>query len=101
MVSIDSPRPRATAWTVIGACGAVAAIPVVMLLPFRDVGWIADDFFFRHVTFRNALAAWISGWGHNLAVGVPGYRPVPMATYALDHWIWAGAPSGYHITNLL
>jgi tetratricopeptide (TPR) repeat protein len=30
-----------------------------------------------------------------------GYRPILVASYALDHALWGGGPAGYHRTNLI
>ncbi|MGE3841113.1 MAG: hypothetical protein AB7I50_05955 [Vicinamibacterales bacterium] len=74
---------------------------VTFALASRDIGWLADDHLFRHVTFRTALSAVAADWGHDLATGVPGYRPLPMLTYAVDHWLWRATAGGYHVTNVL
>jgi tetratricopeptide (TPR) repeat protein len=29
------------------------------------------------------------------------YRPVQNLSYMLDYWLWAGSPTGYHVTNVV
>lgn len=87
---------------VAGASFACAvALPVVLLWPFRHAGPVADDYWFLSTSADVSLATFLSDWGHDLAPGVAGYRPIALLSYAIDRALWGGDVAGYHLTNYL
>lgn len=99
----SEPTARRIEWVLLGALLAVTA------LTYRGVtqnGFVLDDF---HTVVDNrsldslaGASQWfLSDEGISGRTEIRGYRPVVMASYALDRAVWGESPAGYHIGNLL
>ena len=92
IATIESAYPRTRT---VAAVGALAAIFLIIYLPDLGHGFLKDDF------------GWVwrarpDGPGFILAFrsDIGFYRPLVMATFAVDHAFWQLNPFGYGITNL-
>ena len=79
----------------VAAAGALAAIFLIIYLPDLGHGFLKDDF------------GWVrrvrpDGQGLTLAFqsDIGFYRPLVMASFAIDHAVWQLNPFGYGMTNL-
>lgn len=87
---------------------ALGAILLVTALTYTDVtthGFVLDDI---HAVASNpsirSLASFPRWFASPYATSAlrehPGYRPILMASYALDYALWPNPSAGYHRTNL-
>ena len=87
---------------------AVAAVVLAAAVAYHGVGsngFVLDDF---HTVVMNRSLDSLTRVGHwflspNAASGqseIRGYRPVLMASYAVDRAVWGDRTAGYHLTNL-
>ena len=94
--------PSMLSWVVLGA------IVVATVVAYRGVtanGFVLDDV---HTVARNPairslsnVGTWFSSpYAVGRSVESGNYRPVLVASYALDYAVWGGGPAGFHATNL-
>ncbi|MFZ5862562.1 MAG: tetratricopeptide repeat protein [Nitrospirota bacterium] len=95
-------RPRA-AWFALGLVMAVT------IFAYRGVvanGFVVDDIHAVRdnpaVSSLRHIGTWFtSPYAVSGQRGIQNYRPVTVASYALDHAVWGEGPAGFHATNLL
>lgn len=87
---------------VLALCAVLMGLPLALLSPFLDAGFVADDLYFAHTPFSLSPRRLVTGeeWRHNIAADVRAYRPLVTASYAIDQAIAADRPLVYRITNL-
>jgi hypothetical protein len=79
----------------------VLAAPLVVLLPYRDAGFVADDFFFTSDRLRFGLDVLQGrGWEHEQWPAAR-YRPITAISFAANRAVAGYRPSGYRIPNFL
>ncbi|HEX5176873.1 MAG TPA: hypothetical protein VFV83_07590, partial [Chthoniobacteraceae bacterium] len=86
------------------AIGAIFLLTVVLIYsPAINGSLIWDDDYLvgRNPFFRSPIFIG-EVFRHYLFVDNPAryYRPIQNISYMLDYWLWAGAPLGYHLTNI-
>lgn len=88
---------------------AVAAVLLAAAMAYHGVGsneFVLDDV---HTVVMNRsldsftrVGSWFRSPNASSSLSeIRGYRPVLMASYALDRAVWNNRPAGYHLTNLL
>ncbi|MDF1561768.1 MAG: tetratricopeptide repeat protein [Deltaproteobacteria bacterium] len=84
---------------------AVFGAAVAVYLPTLGHGFVFDDdvLVVRNEVVHEGSLARLFSTSHWEGAGLRAdlYRPIPAATYALDHALWGLDPLGYHLTNLL
>jgi tetratricopeptide (TPR) repeat protein len=84
---------------------AVLAITVACYHGVVDNGWVLDDFHTvvanRSIDAFDAFRWLSSAEGTSGKIEHRGYRPVLMASYALDRALWGRSAAGAHASNLL
>lgn len=100
-LATESAR-RAMAWL---ALGLVLATTAATYRGALDNGFVWDD---GHTIVANHaieslafVGRWFSSADATSTLRDANYRPVLVASYAVDYAIWGRNPSGYHATNLL
>ena len=102
-------RVPVLAWRGLLPWAALALILLVTIAAYRGVvenGFVLDDF---HTVVNNrsldsfgGASQWfLSDEGVSGQSEVRGYRPVLMASYALDRAVWGESAVGYHLGNLI
>jgi hypothetical protein len=102
-----SPRPggprRAGRWSIRGARAARPLLVVAVLLAYAPSlrnGLVWDDR--AHIVDNPHLAdVGTAAATYFLRPEGAYYRPLVFLTFAAEHAVWAAAPLGYHLTNLL
>ena len=87
---------------------ALSAILLVTCVIYRGVighGFVLDDFDTVRdnpsvASFSRAGSWFTSPYAVSQGRDHANYRPVAVASYALDHALWGGGPAGFHATNL-
>ena len=78
-------------------CLLIAVVPVLLYYPALWTGLVADDFVLvGQLGFEEAARYFKDTFGF----GRNEYRPATAITFAIDQWLWAGSPEGYHLTNI-
>jgi len=91
---------------------ALALLAVLPFLPAIEGGWIFDDVALiahnRLIRSWDHAGQWLTGQLFDAPIAtvqlgkvVPFYRPLVIASYALDYQWGSGAPSAFHVSNLL
>ncbi|MFZ5874868.1 MAG: tetratricopeptide repeat protein [Nitrospirota bacterium] len=84
---------------------AVLAITVAGYHGVVDNGWVLDDFHTvvsnRSIDTFDAFRWLSSAEGTSAKIEYRGYRPVLMASYALDRALWGRSAAGAHASNLV
>jgi tetratricopeptide (TPR) repeat protein len=84
---------------------AVLALTVACYHGVVDNGWVLDDFHTvvsnRSIDAFDAFRWLSSAEGTSAKIEYRGYRPVLMASYALDRALWGRSAAGAHASNLV
>lgn len=88
---------------------ALGLILLITALTYRGVsanGFVLDDVHSvasnpSIASFDSAPQWFTSPFATSALREHPGYRPILVASYAIDRAVWGNRPAGYHVTNLL
>ncbi len=88
------------------AVGLVILTTVIAYRGVTESGFVLDDIYTvaRNPTVRSlsAVGTWLSSpYAVSRSRESGNYRPVLVASYALDYAVWGNGPAGFHVTNLV